>query len=398
MLKIYHDSSSGLNWDYFTEYDSSGRIILQAEPSAVTGYNDTFSDLLNNQNGSYQYLSNTSGLLTKYDYYASTTATETTAGGVAGYQQDVNLLQGQQGTAAEQSSTQYFLHTAGGISVAPTATSTVYRNTGGGGGETTSYAYTWFSGTTQMQSQTVTLPVISSAENGPGVADTDTTYFDTYGRTIWHKNGDGFIDNTAYDQASGGITKSITDVDTTKSSDCQNLPSGWTTPSGGGLHLLTSMQVDALGRETEETDPLGNVTYVVFFDTNHERRVYPGWQTSTNTTTGPTQDYREDRPGSYTETLTMSATPHVTGGVPDGTEAISNLQTLSRSYTNSAGQVVSKDDYFNLSGVTYSTAAHIGTLNTNYYETSYAFDSRGRQNSTTTPTGTIYVTNYTRNA
>jgi hypothetical protein len=245
-----------------------------------------------------------------------------------------------------------------------------------------------------MQSQTVTLPIISSAENGPGVADTDTTYFDIYGRTIWHKNGDGFIDYTAYDQASGGITKFITDVDTTKSSDFQNLPSGWTTPSGGGLHLITTMQVDALGRETEETDPLGNVTYVVFLDTNHERRVYPGWQTSTNTTTGPTQDYREDRPGSYTETLTMSATPHVTGGVPDGTEAISNLQTLSRSYTNSAGQVVSKDDYFNLSGVTYSTAAHIGTLNTNYYETSYAFDSRGRQNSTTTPTGTIYVTNY----
>jgi hypothetical protein len=142
MLKVYHDSSSGLNWDYFTEYDSTGRILLQAQPSAVTGYNDSYADLLNNQNGLYQYLSNTSGLLTKYDYCASTTATETTAGGVAGYQQDVNLLQGQQGTAVEQSSTQYFLHTAGGISVAPTATATVYRNTGGGGGETTSYAYT----------------------------------------------------------------------------------------------------------------------------------------------------------------------------------------------------------------------------------------------------------------
>ena len=52
----------------------------------------------------------------------------------------------------------------------------------------------------------------------------------------------------------------------------------------------------------------------------------------------------------------MTATPHLTGGVPDGTEAISGVQTLSRSYTNSAGQVVETDDYFNLSGVTYSTS------------------------------------------
>ena len=64
--------------------------------------------------------------------------------------------------------------------------------------------------------------------------------------------------------------------------------------------------------------------------------------------TGPTEVIREDRPGSYIETLTMSATPHVTGGVPDGTEAVSGVQTLSRTYTNAAGQVVRTDDYFNL--------------------------------------------------
>jgi streptogramin lyase len=35
MLKVYTDASSGLKWDWFNEYDGSGRVILQAGPSAV---------------------------------------------------------------------------------------------------------------------------------------------------------------------------------------------------------------------------------------------------------------------------------------------------------------------------------------------------------------------------
>ena len=172
MLSVYHDTTSGLSWDTFYKYDSQGRILWQANPSAVTGYNDTYADLLNYQSGSYQYLSNNSGLITVNDYYSSTTAGETTAGGVQGYQQDVKVQQGQSGTAILQSQTQYYAHTAGGVTVAPVATQTAYRNTDGTGGETTSYSYTWFSGTTQMQSETVSKPVISSSQNGPGSADT----------------------------------------------------------------------------------------------------------------------------------------------------------------------------------------------------------------------------------
>ena len=89
-------------------------------------------------------------------------------------------------------------------------------------------------------------------------------------------------------------------------------------PSGGGLNQITTYQVDSLGRTTEETDPNGNVTYTVYIDVDHEVRVYPGWNSSTNTTTGPTQVYREDWTNGYTETLTMTATPAVSGGVPTG--------------------------------------------------------------------------------
>jgi hypothetical protein len=54
------------------------------------------------------------------------------------------------------------------------------------------------------------------------------------------------------------------------------------------------------------------------------------------------------------------------GRAPDGAEGISGVQTLSRQYISAGGQDTEDDKYFNLSGVTYSTAAHIGTLNTNY--------------------------------
>jgi hypothetical protein len=83
--------------------------------------------------------------------------------------------------------------------------------------------------------------------------------------------------------------------------------------------------VDGLARPTQITDPNGNITFNVFLDTNYEVRTYPGWNSTTHTTTGPTQDVREDRVSSYYETLTMSATPAVDGnGNPTGGEAVSS--------------------------------------------------------------------------
>jgi hypothetical protein len=123
-------------------------------------------------------------------------------------------------------------------------------------------------------------------------------------------------------------------------------------------------------------------------------RTYLGWQSGTNQPTGPTLLSREDRPGSYSETLTMSATPHVTGGAPDGTEAVSALQTLARTYVTNGGQVNRSDAYFSLAGLTYSTAPYIGTANTNYYSTLDGFDADGRQNRAQAPTGTISRTVY----
>jgi hypothetical protein len=106
--------------------------------------------------------------------------------------------------------------------------------------------------------------------------------------------------------------------------------------------------VDALGRTTQYTDPNGNTSYLVYRDPtsanpNLEVRLYAGWQTGSLTPTGPTIDYREDRQHSYMEVLSMAAKPHTTGGLADGAEAIGNLQTLNRTYLNSAGQATRWD-------------------------------------------------------
>jgi YD repeat-containing protein len=277
------------------------------------------------------------------------------------------------------------------VTVYPIASSTVYRNTDGTGAETTSYAYTWFTYQARPQSMTVTRPTISAAQNGPGTPDTETPVYDVYGREIWTRDADGFITYTQYDPATGAVVKSIQDVDTSRTGDFQNLPSGWATPAGGGQHLVTLHEVDALGRDTAITDPNGNVTYTVYNDPDHSSRTYPGWNATTGMPTGPTQVTREDRGSSpsYVETFTMSAMPHVSNGRPDGTEQISGIQSLSRTFTNLNGQVVESDAYFTLNGVAYSTAPYLGTAGTNYYATVYGYDHHGRRDRVVSATGTI---------
>jgi hypothetical protein len=287
MLDDHYDPSGGLHTDHFYGYDYQSQLTLSAAPSAVTGYSDSCADLLHNQNGSYQYLTNTSGLTARFDYYTTTTATETAAGGVARYLQDVQVQQGQQGALVPQEAWQYYAHAFQNQTVAPVASDTVYRNSDGSGAETTSATYTWVSGTARLQSETDTAPVASAAENGPGTADVTTTYFDQFGNAQWVKDPDGYIQYFAYDTATGAAVRAIDDVDTTQTGEFTNLPSGWSTPAGGGLNLVTSDVVGALGRTTEETSPGGNVTYTVYLDPQHEVRVYAGWNSSVRQPVGP---------------------------------------------------------------------------------------------------------------
>ncbi|MBI1373852.1 MAG: LEPR-XLL domain-containing protein [Phycisphaera sp.] len=399
MLDVEEDPTTGDQWLYFTAYDSDGRSVLSAGPSAVTGFDDLSADLLAADiSGNYQYLNDTAGVIYLTDYYTSTTATDTVAGGAEGYVQDQSIVIGELGTPILTASRDYYHITDGaGGEIFPTASSTRYVNENGTGALTTTYSYTFFTGTLQMASMSVTMPVVTAAQNGSGVAAVTETFFDTLGRPIWMKDADGFIHFTEYDTLTGGAIRSITDIDITQltTAELATLPLGWVTPLDGGLHLTTTMEVDTFGRETKMTDPNGNLSFTVYNDAAHEVRSYSGWHFDTSlgayTTTGPIMISRTDRPGSYSEYLTLSAQPDTLNDRPTGTEAITtaDIESLSRSYTNAAGQMTHSDAYFDLTGVTYSTSGPLGIEGTHFLRSSYDYDDRGRVKRTEDSTGTI---------
>ncbi|MDY3557370.1 hypothetical protein R5W24_006560, partial [Gemmata sp. JC717] len=337
LTAVTEPGAGGRTWVSYTRYTADGQVALTAAPSAVTGYSESYADLVGYSGGNATYLSDTAGLVTVYTYGSSTTATLSAAGDAIGYLKQSAIQQGETGTAVPQQTLTYILNTVGGMNFFHLASETVYRNDNGTGGQTTSYSYTFRSGTNDIAATTVTLPAVTTAQNGSNSATTVTTVNDAFGRPVWQKDQAGFLTYTAYDPATGAVVKTITDADTTQTGTFASLPSGWATPSGGGLHLTTRYEVDALGRATKVTAPNGRVDYTVYDDDAHEVRSYSGWDATTNRPTGPTTVTRQDRANGYTETLTMSAAPAVSGGRPTGAEAISQVQSLSRTYVNAVG-------------------------------------------------------------
>lgn len=405
MLEVFQEGSN--KWGSFYAYDAAGRTVMTAEPSAVAlpsslSTLEGYTDLLHKVSGNHLYLSESQGLIRTTEYGTLTTADSSTAGDVAGYYKGSSLRRGESGAPVPQGQTLYVSKTEGAVTVYPVASNTVYSTYDGTSGQATTYAYTWRPGTTRVESETVTRPEVTEPNNGPGSATSEVTFYDAFGRPTWTKDAGGFMTRTTYDAGTGSVTEFITDVNTGTTTD---EPSGWTTPSGGGLHLVTAMEVDGLGRVTKTTDPNGNdgdantpagVTYTVYNDADYEVRVYPGWDAAAKAPTGPVRVHRQDRGRKYDETLSM--TYSYVGGtapsVPVGNEPLTGLQSLSRTHYNVAGQVEKVEGYYDLTGVSYATTATLGTLNTNYYRTEYAYDQRGRQKRVKDADGTITWTLY----
>jgi len=293
MMSIQADTS-GNQWATFYKYDTSGRMILMAMPSAISlpssfhgsGTDQSYSDLLHAVSGNYQYMNDSTGVVNDLDFYST---------GAVGYFQDLKVQQGETGTAILLQTKTYTSHTYNSVTVYPVASEIFYRNTDGTGGETTSLSYTWPATGNRPSSVTVTSPTVGSTENGPGVADVTASYTDPYGRTVWSKDADGHIFYTQYDDATGAVVKSIGDVNTNDTGDFSSppvpLPTGWVNTSG--LELETTAQVDGLGRPIQTvtdannpTSPDSRTTYIVHNDANHETRTYVGWISQSGTATG----------------------------------------------------------------------------------------------------------------
>jgi RHS repeat-associated protein len=421
MLQIQHHPvfdedlhDIGPQWITYYHYNANGQVDFRAEPSATTGYDPGLSDLIgfDSVNRKSDFIADSSGLITNYSFYGPDDV-GVIPGAAKGHLKDVTIQQGDGGSATPQQFEQlhqtYTSHSdIAGRTIVLIASSTVYEHDDGTHPLTTAYSYTYYDNgnSNQVLKQTTT-----------NTADDTSTYvvYDQVGRPIWTKDQGNFLNYMAYDPLTGAVIKTITDVNTSMTQGAASTfddpfdllasfvdkPSDWTTPSGGGLNITTVYEVDALGRPKRIEGPSVLDTFIVYNDSAHETRIYGGFSVGWGASglialpigSVPTIVLRDDQARNYVEQLTMTATPNMEvlrnpdgtprgfGIHPDGSEAISNVQSDSRTYFNNAGQATITDDYFNLDGLTYTPLAFAyGTIYTNFNRMTYGYDQRGRQN------------------
>ncbi len=385
-LILLKQLKSGANaWVNYYQYDSLAHLTMSAMPSAVAGFNDSAANLGVTLNAS-------SGLIQLTDYYTSTGS-----GAATGYVWRNKVQQGSGGTPVILNASTYTSVTANGATVYPLASATTYRNTDGSGAVTISFAYTYYSGTTQVQQKTTTLPVISTAQNGSGTAATTAEYYDSLGQMTWRMNERGFITHSVFDNPTGALVQRVDDVNTSQAS---GVPAGWSTPAGGGLNLVTDFLFDNLGRRTQSLGPWHTVdlggtatsvrraNWTVYQDATYQIWMGQGYATGTSpnysfTLTNPVSIVINDPAGKVVQQI--SATRSLTSGALSAADSYpqSSYVRWKTSQFTDCCLPASDRTYFLI------PASGTGTAGTNYNETDYGYDSLKRQNVVTSPGGTI---------
>ncbi len=411
---LFVRKSGSDEWCTFYEYDSDFRVILQAEPSAVTGYDDAYADLLNYNSGTgkYQYLRDNAGLVRIYGYHAP-----------SGFLADSSIQEGQLGTPIKLREYEYCCC---GQDCGCSGTSSSSSSSSGGcesgvwfllketvypsdSNQTltniTESCYSFYAGTTQVQQKTTTLPVVPTDQNGSGVAATRKEYYDPYGNLTWSMDERGFITRMAYDIPTGAMIQQVADADTSLYSDA---PAGWTTPSGGGLNLVTDITVDSQGRMTQSLGPSHSIdlngtattirraTWLAYDDANHITYSGQGYATGTSpsysyTLVNPVSITKMDAGGKVLEQIqatasstsgTLASIISAAGGGAAAFPQTSYTRWTTNQYT---------DCCLAASTRVYHTipASGEGSSGTNYDETDYGYDVMKRRNRMVTPGGTI---------
>ena len=400
-------ADGGDHWLEYFEYDADYRQILHANPSAVINYDEGAADL-------DVALQSALGLIQTTAYYATTTATPTTPGGAEGHVEATYLQEGTGGTPIQQRETTYFERTDGVATIYPVAEATVFRDDAGTEPITTSFAYTWQGSTIQIDQRTTTLPVVPTSQNGTNTTDTITEIFDELSNLIWQRDPRGFITYHAYDLPTGALIQSIQDVDGAE----VTLPSGWVTPAGGGLNLVTDYEIDALGRTTQTLGPVHDVlgqpvrtaSWMVYRDLEDETYSGQGYAVAS----GPEYSYTLINPVSIQQRSHDGRVSQSIMAVRDCEhEAVCNCLVPDAGSVESPGRLSASDCFSRSSWVRWTLSITndqeqttsnrtffkiptngVGLLNVNYDETRYGYDIMGRQNRVVAPTGTISRTVY----
>ena len=379
-------------WLSFYKYNSDNRLILQATPAAITGYDETKADLLDYDPGSgtYAYLRDHAGLIRLSTYDPN-----------SGYKTSESIQQGQLGTVIKLTQTTYSACPEPGHGNFYVVSQQTDYPSDSNQSETivTSYAYTWYAGTSQIKQMTTTLPVIAASQNGSGIASTRREYFDTHGYNTWSMDERGFISRMVYDIPTGAIVRQIQDVDTDIETDH---PTGWVTPSGGGLNLVSDFEHDDRGRITQSLGPAHQIdlggapttvrtaNWIVYEATASANitRTAQGYATGsapsyTYTLVNPVSISVVDKNGNIREQI--QATRASTSGklLPSDTFTQSSYTRWHTYQYTECCQVHSERSYFDI------PTTGVGLKSVNYAETSYRYDDMKRRIATISPGGTI---------
>jgi hypothetical protein len=389
-------------WITYTRYNSSGQVVLQANPSAVSGYSEQHADLVNFSGGSAQYLRDDEGLIRVYEY-------DSASGRISAEK----IKHGEQGAEIKLREYEYVAHypdwdcsssssssSSSGAAATPVfflSKEIVYpSDTDQTKKITTSYSYTFHPCTAQVKERVTTLPAVPTEQNGSGVSATRRDYFDIYGNLTWQMDERGYITRTKYDLRTGAVTQTIQDVDTSQVAD---EPSGWSTPADGGKHLVTDYEHDDLGRITQTLGPAHTIdidgvatsirraSWTVYDDVNSEVRSAQGYAT-----------------GAEWDTFTLVNPVSITKSDKAG-KVLEEIQAVRAS---TSGKLLASDTFAQSSYVRWSTtqysdcchessrrvyhaipASGEGDEGTNYDQSVFGQDSLGRQNRTVSPGGTI---------
>mgnify|MGYP000858361248 CR=1 FL=1 len=387
----------------YYQYDDQGNLVLHATPAAVESYSYSASNLS-------VRLKSQEGLIHVYEYYTQTT-TGSGGVGVHGLRQYDKIQEGSNGTPITLRQYEYTQHSVPVIlesgsssssssasaplfTIYPLLRETVYRHEDATGALTTSYGYAWHPNSLQMEQRVTTLPAVPAAQGGSGNSATRTERFDTHGNLIWSRDERGFITYHEFEAVQQVVTKTIEDVDGTR----LTLPSGWSTPAGGGQHLVTDYRYDLRGRQIQSLGPehvvdlsgvattVRTASWTVFKDADRETRAAQGYYvpaTDSYVLVNPVSITLRDAAGTRSESI--QATRASTAGALSAADSFprSSYVRWSLSLIDRQGHTTASRQYHTL------PASGDGVSGTHYDETTYGYDSQGRQNKVRSPGGTI---------
>ena len=435
ILSDLYDPTTGEHSIEYNRYDAVGRKILTTDTSAFVAdvegkyYDDeTYDDLVGYDDGDAEttdnspYLSDTDGLYQLRSYY------DTTGSGAAeGYIYQRAVANGEGPTRLAFGETNgpivfeeydYEARTVGSTTAYAISSYTYYDGEASDGNDsaTREYDYTWKNNSFQVEEITVTLPVVSTAQNGSGTSDTIKQWYDDDGNLAWTMDGLGRVTYQEYDVTTGRVIKVIEDIDgATVASMSLTSPTGWTLPTSDGINAITDYEYDTFGRVTKTLGPehtadisgtptsIRTATWTFYDDVNHETRYAQGYvvvSTSAETIVGPISITKTDRDGRIVEQV---------------------IATYSGTVSNLATAIISQADYTAWTTYQYTktrlTSTRVyddipssgeGTNGTNYELTTFGYESytefgetnqMGRVNKVVTSDGTItrQVYNYQGN-